>query len=50
MRDILIEQGVPEEKLILEDQAATTKENFAYLAAMEGFSCENLKVMFASCS
>lgn len=28
MRDILVERGVPEEKLLLEDQAETTKENF----------------------
>ena len=48
MRDILIEQGVPEEKLILEDQAATTKENVAYLAAMEGFSPDAPVVMISS--
>lgn len=34
MRDILIERGVPEEKLILEDQAQTTKENFDNIAGM----------------
>ncbi len=28
MRDLLMARGVPEEKLILEDQAKTTKENF----------------------
>ena len=28
MRDLLAEQGVPPEKMILEDQAETTKENF----------------------
>ncbi len=28
MRDVLTEQGVPEDRLILEDQATTTKENF----------------------
>lgn len=34
MRDILTEQGVPEDRLILEDQAQTTKENFGYIARM----------------
>ena len=28
MRDVLTERGVPEDRLILEDQATTTKENF----------------------
>ena len=28
MRDVLAERGVPEDRLILEDQATTTKENF----------------------
>ena len=32
MRDLLAERGVPEEKMILEDQAATTRDNFANAA------------------
>ncbi len=34
MRDILTERGVNEERLILEDRAGTTKENFANIARM----------------
>ena len=34
MRGILTEQGVPESRLILEDQAETTKENFRNIAEM----------------
>lgn len=34
MRDILTQQGVPEDSLILEDQAQTTKENFRNIAGM----------------
>ena len=34
MRGILTEQGVPEDRLILEDQAETTKENFRNIAGM----------------
>ena len=34
MRDILTQQGVPEDRLILEDQAQTTKENFSNIAGM----------------
>ena len=34
MRDILIEQGVPDDRLILEDQAQTTKENFRNIAGI----------------
>ncbi len=34
MRDLLTERGVPENQLILEDQAKTTKENFANIARM----------------
>lgn len=34
MRDILTEQGVPESRLILEDQAKTTEENFRNIANM----------------
>ena len=34
MRDILTESGVPEEKLILEDRAKTTVENFKNVANM----------------
>ncbi len=33
-RDILIEQGVPEDRLILEDQAKSTKENFRNIAGI----------------
>lgn len=32
MRDILIERGAPEDRLILEDQAQSTKENFRNIA------------------
>lgn len=34
MRDILTERGVPEDRLILEDQAQTTKENFGNIAGI----------------
>ena len=34
MRDILTEHGVPEERLILEDQAQTTKESFRNIAGI----------------
>ena len=34
MRDILTEKGVAEDRLILEDQAETTKENFQNIAEM----------------
>ena len=34
MRDILTEQGVPEDRLILEDKAESTKENFRNIAGM----------------
>ena len=34
MRDILTRQGVPEDRLILEDQAKTTEENFSNIAGM----------------
>ena len=34
MRDILLERGVPEEKLTLEDQARTTKDNFRNAAQL----------------
>lgn len=34
MRDILTEKGVPEDRMILEDQAETTKENFSNIAGM----------------
>ena len=34
MRDLLTEQGVPEDWLILEDRAQTTKENFRNIAGM----------------
>ena len=34
MRDLLTAQGVPEDRLLLEDRAATTKENFANTAEM----------------
>ena len=32
MRDILLQRGVPEDRLILEDQSQTTKENFGNIA------------------
>ncbi len=34
MRDILTERGVPSDRLILEDQAKTTKENFGNIAGI----------------
>ena len=34
MREILTERGVPEDRLILEDQAKTTKENFSNIAGI----------------
>ncbi len=34
MRDLLTGQGVPEDRLILEDQAQTTKENFSNIAGI----------------
>ena len=34
MRDLLTELGVPQDKMILEDRAGTTKENFRNTAAM----------------
>ena len=34
MRDILTERGVPQERLILEDRAQTTKENFGNIAGI----------------
>ena len=34
MRDILMARGVPEDRLIPEDQAKTTKENFANIAGL----------------
>ncbi len=34
MRDLLLERGVPEDRLILEDQATTTIENFENIARM----------------
>jgi len=46
MRDILTEQGVPEEKLIIEDQAKTTIENFNNIAEL--ISREKPVVMISS--
>ena len=34
MRDVLTERGVPEDRLILEDRAQTTKENFGNTAGI----------------
>ena len=34
MRDVLVGQGVPEDRLILEDQAKSTKENFRNIAGI----------------
>ena len=34
MRDILVSGGIPEDKLILEDRAQTTQENFSNIAGM----------------
>ena len=38
MKKILIESGVPEEKIELEEQAATTVENFVNVGRMTGFA------------
>ena len=46
MRDILTERDVPEDRLILEDQAQTTKENFSNLAGL--ISAEKPVVMISS--
>ena len=46
MRNVLIEQGVPEDRLILEDQAQTTKENFSNIA--EIVTSEEPVVMISS--
>ncbi len=46
MRDILTRQGVPEDRLILEDQAQTTKENFRNIAGM--VSADEPVVMISS--
>ena len=46
MRDILTERGVPEDRLILEDQAGTTKENFRNIAGL--VSTEEPVVMISS--
>ena len=46
MRDILTQQGVPEDRLILEDQAQTTKENFSNIAGL--VSAEEPVVMISS--
>ena len=48
MRDILMGQGVAEDRLILEDQAASTRQNFGNIAAMEGFSKDAPVVMISS--
>ena len=46
MRDVLVRQGVPEDRLILEDQAQTTKENFRNIAGI--ISAEEPVVMISS--
>ena len=46
MREILTERGVPEDRLILEDQAQTTKENFRNIAGI--LSPEEPVVMISS--
>ena len=46
MRDILMEHGVPEDRLILEDQAQTTKGNFSSIAGI--VSVEEPVVMISS--
>ena len=46
MREILTERGVPEDRLILEDQAQTTKENFRNIAGI--VSPEEPVVMISS--
>ena len=46
MRDVLAERGVREDRLILEDQAQTTKENFSNIAAI--VSAANPVVMISS--
>ena len=46
MRDLLVERGVAEDRLILEDQAKTTKENFRNIAGI--VSAEEPVVMISS--
>ena len=46
MREILTKRGVPDDRLILEDKARTTKENFANIAAL--ISAEEPIVMISS--
>ena len=46
MRGILAERGVPEDRMILEDQAKTTKENFSNIAGI--ISAEEPVVMISS--
>ena len=46
MLDILTQQGVPEDRLIIEDQAQTTKENFSNIAGM--ISAQEPVVMISS--
>lgn len=48
MRDVLTAQGVPESRLLLEDQARSTRENFRNIAAIEGFSKDDPVVMISS--
>ncbi len=48
MHDILMDKGVPEERMILEDQASSTRQNFMNIAGMEGFSPEDPVVMISS--
>ena len=46
MRELLTERGVPEDRLILEDQAKSTKENFRNIAGI--ISAEEPVVMISS--
>ena len=46
MRDILTQQGVAEDRLILEDQAQTTKENISNIAG--SIPAEEAVVMISS--
>ena len=48
MRDVLLGQGVPEDRLLVEDQSASTKENFSNIAGLAGVSKDAPVVMISS--
>lgn len=50
VRNYLIEQGIPEERIIAETQSATTKENMKFSKAIIDSRTENAKIAFATTS